>query len=150
VSQCILTLVLQIFHPRHDPISGHHFCSVLMVACFQIIDNFVDQVYEGWYDLVRDYESPGGSPCVLQTIDLDSIYHGSCKPMADFKSPFFNWIDNEIHRWIPRLRHPNFAGSMLQFWIGIPLITGSPGSDTLMRRTLMIKCCMQTFLLICM
>jgi hypothetical protein len=85
--------------------------SILMVACFQILDDFIDQAYEGWYELVEGEESPAESPCILQTMDLDLISHGSRKPMTDFESPFLNWTDNEIRDWMVTHQHPNFAQS---------------------------------------
>lgn len=45
----------------------------------------------------------GCSPCILQTTDLDSITHGSRKPMPEFESPFLNMTDNEIRVNIPTL-----------------------------------------------
>lgn len=59
--------------------------------------------------MVDDPAGSGASPCILQTTDLDSIAHGSRKPMPDFESPFLNMTDNEIRDWMLQHRHPNFA-----------------------------------------
>ena len=53
----------------------------------------------------------GASPCILQTTDLDSITHGSRKPMPNFESPFLNKTDTEIREWMLKHRHSNFAES---------------------------------------
>jgi hypothetical protein len=51
----------------------------------------------------------GASSCILETTDLDSITHGSRKPMRAFKSPFLGKSDDEIRTWIKEHKHPNFA-----------------------------------------
>ncbi|KAK2758746.1 hypothetical protein FQN54_003436 [Arachnomyces sp. PD_36] len=80
-----------------------------------ILDDFIDQAYEGFADCVND---PGPShicPCILQTKDLDSIAHGSRKPMPKFESPFLNYTDDEIREWFKEnicgRSHPDFAQS---------------------------------------
>jgi hypothetical protein len=52
---------------------------------------------------------PGVSPCILTTTDLDSITHGSRKPMRAFESPFLGKSDDEIRAWMKEHEHPNFA-----------------------------------------
>lgn len=84
--------------------------SFLTHPLFQILDDFIDEAYEGWFDLVGDIVS-GASPCILQTTDLDSVTHGSRKPMPNFESPFLNKTDNEIREWMMKHRHPNFVES---------------------------------------
>lgn len=53
----------------------------------------------------------GGIPCILTTTDLDSVAHGSRKPMQDFHSPFLNKTEDEIRAWMLEHvhNHPNFA-----------------------------------------
>jgi hypothetical protein len=53
----------------------------------QILDEFIDEAYEGWFSMVPDGDV-GASTCILETTDLDSIAHGSRKPMRAFKSLF--------------------------------------------------------------
>jgi hypothetical protein len=81
----------------------------LKLCCSQILDEFIDQAYEGWFYMVGDPEDSGASPCILQTTDLDSIAHGSRKPMQDFESPFLDWTDHQIRDWMLKNRRPNFA-----------------------------------------
>jgi hypothetical protein len=79
-------------------------------TCFlQILDEFIDEAYKGWIDLVDDPKMWAGAPCILQTTDLDSITHGSRKPTPDFESPFLNNTEDEIRDWMQKNRHPNFA-----------------------------------------
>jgi hypothetical protein len=75
----------------------------------QILDTFIDQAYEGWFDMVEDPTSSAASRCILQTMYLNSIRQGSRKPIADFKSPFLNWTDNEIRDWMLAHQHPDPA-----------------------------------------
>ena len=51
----------------------------------------------------------GVSPCILKTTDLDSITHGSRKPMRPFESPFLSKSDDEIRTWMKENKHPNFG-----------------------------------------
>jgi hypothetical protein len=62
------------------------------------------------FDMIGEIDT-AGAPCILQTTDLDSITHGSRKPMPDFDSPFLNMTDAEIREWMLKHRHPNFEGS---------------------------------------
>jgi hypothetical protein len=84
---------------------------MVLLCCFQILDEFTDQAYEGWFDMVGDPNAAGSSPCILQTTDLDSVSHGSRKPIPDFDSPFLNWTESEIRDWMLKNRHPNFVES---------------------------------------
>ena len=68
----------------------------------------MEESYKGVLDI--DDSDAGVSPCILTTTDLDSITHGSCKPMRAFKSPFFGKSDDEIRAWMKEHKHPNFAG----------------------------------------
>lgn len=74
----------------------------------QLLDEFIEQAYEGCYAMVDDGEV-GASPCILDTTDLSSITHGSRKPMPDFDSPFIGKTDNEIRQWMKDHKNPNFA-----------------------------------------
>jgi hypothetical protein len=75
-----------------------------------MLDEFIDEAYEGWVDLVGE-DARGASLCILQTTDLDSIIHGSRKPMPNFESLFLNQTDTEIREWMLNHPHPNFARS---------------------------------------
>lgn len=62
--------------------------------------------------MLGDRTSSGASPCILQTTDLDSIAHGSRKPMPDFESPFLGMTDDEVRDWMLKHQHPpDFAQS---------------------------------------
>jgi hypothetical protein len=46
----------------------------------QILDEFIDEAYEGCFSMVPDGDVCA-STCILEPTDLDSIAHGSRKPM---------------------------------------------------------------------
>ncbi|KAM5458142.1 hypothetical protein MaudCBS49596_000053 [Microsporum audouinii] len=74
------------------------FCTAKIPS--EILNEFIDESYAGIIDLLApDIVDPGASPCILQTTDLDSITHGSRKPMPDFESPFLNWTDKQVRDW---------------------------------------------------
>ncbi|DAA74243.1 TPA_exp: hypothetical protein A8136_3741 [Trichophyton benhamiae CBS 112371] len=89
------------------------FCTAKIPS--DILDEFIDESYAGIRDVIGEGDLPayGMAPCILQTTDLDSITHGSRKPMpVDFESPFLNWTDEQVREWATKaLRpgHPSFA-----------------------------------------
>ncbi|KAM5434562.1 hypothetical protein MferCBS31731_006664 [Microsporum ferrugineum] len=72
------------------------FCTAKIPS--QVLDEFIDESYAGIVDITGE-DNGGGSPCILQTTDLETITHGSRKPMPDFESPFLNWTDEQIRDW---------------------------------------------------
>ncbi|EFQ97989.1 hypothetical protein MGYG_01025 [Nannizzia gypsea CBS 118893] len=89
------------------------FCTAKIPS--DILDEFIDESYAGIRDTIGEGDLPGYgmSPCILQTTDLDSITHGSRKPMpVDFESPFLNWTDEQVREWATKASrpgHPSFA-----------------------------------------
>ncbi|EGD88115.1 hypothetical protein H112_04597 [Trichophyton rubrum D6] len=79
-----------------------------------------DQAYVGVMDIVGE-DGSGSAPCI-QTTDLDSITHGSRKPMHEFDSPFLGWTEDQVRDWVIKHRHPNFAYLHLQSLINEQLI----------------------------
>lgn len=71
-------------------------------------------------DIVGE-DGSGSAPCI-QTTDLDSITHGSRKPMHEFDSPFLGWTEDQVRDWVIKHRHPNFAYLHLQSLINEQLI----------------------------
>ncbi|KIN09074.1 hypothetical protein OIDMADRAFT_23793 [Oidiodendron maius Zn] len=74
----------------------------------QVLDEFIDQAYEGCFAMVDDGDV-GASPCILETTDLNSVQHGSRKPARAFESPFLGKTDDEIREWVKEHPHPSFA-----------------------------------------
>lgn len=57
----------------------------------------------------NDRGIPGECICILDTMDLNSVVHGSRTPMQPFESPFIGWTDDECRSWMNEHRHPYFA-----------------------------------------
>jgi hypothetical protein len=84
--------------------------NILWLNCPQILDELIDEAWEGASSVLSgDDPSPAGCICVVTTEDLDSIEHGSRKPMQPFESPFLGMTDDEVRTWFNEHRHPNFA-----------------------------------------
>ncbi|EEQ31658.1 uncharacterized protein MCYG_04477 [Microsporum canis CBS 113480] len=77
-------------------------CSVL--ENLEILDEFIDESYTGIIDTIGDnVPDHGASSYILLITDLDSINHGSRKPMlVDFESPFLHWIDEHVRDWVTK------------------------------------------------
>lgn len=58
-----------------------------------------------------DIGVPRDCLCILGTANLDSVTHGSRKPMQPSESPFLGMTDDEVRSWMSEHRHPNFVGS---------------------------------------
>ncbi|KFY61770.1 hypothetical protein V496_04896 [Pseudogymnoascus sp. VKM F-4515 (FW-2607)] len=74
-----------------------------------ILDELIDESWEGAYDLTSNQVPPSDCLCILTTENLDSIKHGSRKPMQPFESPFLGMTDEEVRTWFNEHPHPNFA-----------------------------------------
>lgn len=60
--------------------------------------------------MIRDDRGvPGDCLCTLDTENLDSVIHGSRKPMQPFESPFIGMTDDEVRSWMNEHQHPHFA-----------------------------------------
>ncbi|KFY00959.1 hypothetical protein V490_01129 [Pseudogymnoascus sp. VKM F-3557] len=75
-----------------------------------ILDELIDEAWEGACGLTDNYEDPpGGCLCIITTEDLGSIGHGSRKPMQPFESPFLGMTDDEVRTWFLEHQHPGFS-----------------------------------------
>ncbi|KFY92056.1 hypothetical protein V500_04340 [Pseudogymnoascus sp. VKM F-4518 (FW-2643)] len=81
----------------------------------EILDELIEESQKGLNDLVGGPPTgnkegpPMDSLCFLDTMDLNSVEHGSRKPMQPFESPFIGWTDDECRSWMNEHRHPYFA-----------------------------------------
>ncbi|EFE37392.1 hypothetical protein TRV_07961 [Trichophyton verrucosum HKI 0517] len=83
------------------------FCTAKIPS--DILDESIDESYAVIRDVIGEGGLPayGMAPCILQTTDLDSITHGSRKPMpVDFESPFLNWTDEQVREWATKALRP--------------------------------------------
>ncbi|KAM5454257.1 hypothetical protein MaudCBS49596_002271 [Microsporum audouinii] len=78
------------------------FCTAKIPS--EILDEFIDESYMGIIDTIGDnVPDHGASPYILPITDLDSIAHGSRKPMlVDFESPFLHWTDEQVRDWVTK------------------------------------------------
>lgn len=72
----------------------------------------------------------GGTACILQTTDLDSITHGSRPTMKAFESPFLDFTEPQVRQWLKDHPHKNFASRSYAIM----------DEDTVANKTLRIGC----------
>ncbi|KFY64990.1 hypothetical protein V497_01540 [Pseudogymnoascus sp. VKM F-4516 (FW-969)] len=78
----------------------------------KVLDELIEEAKNGLCGMMMDDRGvPGECLCILDTEDLDSVTHGSRKPMQPFESPFLGMTDDEVRSWMSEHRHPNFAES---------------------------------------
>lgn len=76
----------------------------------QTLNELIEESKNGLYGLIGEDEGiPGHCLCILDTMDLNSVVHGSRTPMPPFESPFIGWTDEDCRSWINEHRHPYFA-----------------------------------------
>lgn len=79
----------------------------------QILDELLVESKKGTCAMLgnagNDEGIPGDCICILDTMDLNSVVHGSRTPMQPFESPFIGWTDDECRSWINEHRHPYFS-----------------------------------------
>ncbi|KFX88730.1 hypothetical protein V490_07445 [Pseudogymnoascus sp. VKM F-3557] len=76
----------------------------------KILDELIEESKNGLRGLIDDDEgNTGYHLCILDTMDLNSVEHGSRTPVQPFESPFIGWTDDECRSWMNEHRHPYFA-----------------------------------------
>lgn len=81
----------------------------------QIPDELLEQSQKGLNGLIgRDPSGDKKNPTMyylyfLDTMDLNSVVHGSRKSMQPFESPFIGWTDDECRSWMNEHQHPYFS-----------------------------------------
>ncbi|KFY29507.1 hypothetical protein V493_02326 [Pseudogymnoascus sp. VKM F-4281 (FW-2241)] len=77
----------------------------------KILDELIDEAKNGLCGMIGDDRGvPGDCLCILDTENLDSVIHGSRKPMQPFESPFIGMTDDEVRSWMnEHHQHPHFA-----------------------------------------
>ncbi|KAL5345378.1 hypothetical protein ACLOAV_009749 [Pseudogymnoascus australis] len=77
----------------------------------KILDELIDEAKNSVYGMMGDNDRgvPSDCLCILDTENLDSVIHGSRKPVQPFESPFIGMTDDEVRSWMNENKHPNFA-----------------------------------------